>query len=84
MCGCLGFFDKCGCVFWGCFCVWGVFWGLFVVGCGCFDVGFWLIDYVLLLVVRFCVNIKDNRYEESQCVVLLLDLAQLEIPWELG
>ena len=65
-CGCLGFFDKCGGVFWGCFCVWGVFWGLFVVGCGGFDVGFWLLGCVLMLVVGFCVNIKDNCEEESQ------------------
>lgn len=33
-CGGLGFLTTVGNVFWVGFCVWGVFWGLFVVGCG--------------------------------------------------
>jgi hypothetical protein len=41
-CGGLGFLTSVGNVFWVGFCVWGVFWGFFVGGCGLVDVGFWL------------------------------------------
>jgi hypothetical protein len=49
-CGGLGFLISVGGVFWGCFWCWGVFWGLLVVGCFGFVVGFgcglWVVGVV--------------------------------------